>query len=183
MCSRVCACFWCTIVERPQRNCTDKNSNLCLLNGSREENEDFTVHECNSHCVEVETVEVSKCLWTSFSVSVRVCVHYYCELQIKPVLHVHASLQRVFVLIRVCTLKHTLFVFVTSVCVCVQAGRQAGRRAPLGNGLIQRGSTSKRRTAARASASLTLKWLLSHTQWQRERSRGEMEGERKENNM
>lgn len=47
-------------------------------------------------------------------------------------------------------------------CEWVQAGRQADSRAPLGDGLIRQGSASKRLTAARASASLPLTWLLSH---------------------
>lgn len=87
-----------------------------------------------------------------------------------PWLHILACL---------CTKKHCfatlcfkthLHLFL-SVCVCMQVCCvrvydqcvQAGSRAPLGDGLIQQDSSSKRRTAASPSTSLNLTQLLSHT--------------------
>lgn len=114
--------FWCTVVWRPRRKSADKNSNLCLLNGSRWENEDFTIHECNSQCVEAKTVKVMKCMWTC------VCV---CPIPLWAAIANNVCLACarfppacICFDLYVCTLKHTLFVFVTRVCVCSQAGRQ-----------------------------------------------------------
>lgn len=58
--------------------------------------------------------------------------------------------RQTFVFVCMCVLASV--VCVCDWCVC----RQASSRAPLGDGLIQQGSTSKRQTAASASASLTL---------------------------
>lgn len=60
------------------------------------------------------------------------------------------SYQHAFVFVCMCVLASVMCVRVNSVSV------QASSRAPLGDGLIQQGSTSKRQTAASASASLTL---------------------------
>ena len=116
------------------------------------------VNVIHNVCVETETeTESRKCLWTCFSV----CAHYFWVSSSMYTLFCMCMLscQHAFVFVFMCVLASVLRVCVcvhVCVCACVSVCVRAGSRAPLGDGLIQQGSTSKRLTAARASASLTL---------------------------
>lgn len=128
----------------------------------------LTVYKCNSQWVcghrNCETRN-RKCLWTCFSAYYSgsvwlmcVCSLFLYESSMYTLFCMcMLSCQHAFVFVFMC-----VFASLMRVCVCACVHVQAGSRAPLGDGLIQQGSTSKRLTAARAAASLTLTWLLSH---------------------
>ncbi len=121
----------------------------------------------NTKCMDMFKGLLLKALWLLHGLCERV-QHVYFDL------HAHAFWPACICFCSpACARKRSVCVCVWRVCLC----RQASSRAPLGDGLIQQGSTSKRQNAASASASLTLTWLMSHTERKRERQR-ERERER-----